>query len=692
MNGDQDLFGHEEKETLSQLRERLQNDLNIIELAKVECQRVPGKTEDKIEQLERAVKVVSVRIKDLRMLFLKQQMALNKFMKEGGKDWKKSKYVYAISSVQAQMFLIRNVVKKLLDSNSSLLLLGSLINGTSQLFSENQSIDIFSQRNMFSLKEVEDIPEGLLNELRFIKQRSPQWFDARKQLKLTGSTIFGGLGLDSLKLQRRHFDKVVKNIEIAEVISEDTAKRMEHGTVSEIHAIATLTTKVLPLYYPNLAYIEEGAHVINSNGTPLILVSPDGSLGKMNMDGIDIPTPVVACEFKCPSPSDFRTPVHYDMPIRYIPQVLSEMASMNVEELIYLCWTDESSTVFRVHFDTDTWKLITEEAQNVYLKETPKCPTRLSAESKVIKERLHIFRENNCEFICEVASCKGERIGCSYLVDGSPYVYPTCNTEERNNLTVDEMDSIFSSINTCINEAYQICRKKATEVIVWILADTDRIFNPDVPYAIPIAYAMKGYSLGTKPMREMHEDVLRMCHEKQINVVASCFDSQWAKLSTRDKNDKPLTIMQLQRDVYSEASKLTRDAIVKKLLSESILPAEQIFSITEKTEEGLKVSSPMLKRITLSLRHKLKQKKRSSVVQNLDSDNVSCLPDEALETLIVEDNHTMFPDRIDVEEETTSENTVGDNDDEDNDMNEVADQTKNDKPVPPRQLQPSSIH
>ncbi|XP_071133796.1 uncharacterized protein [Mytilus edulis] len=359
------------------------------------------------------------------------------------------------------------------------------------------------------------------------------------------------------------------------------------------------------------------------------------------------------------------------------------MASMNVEELIYLCWTDESSTVFRVHFDTDTWKLITEEAQNVYLKETPKCPTRLSAESKVIKERLHIFRENNCEFICEVASCKGERIGCSYLVDGSPYVYPICNTEERNNLTVDEMDSIFSSINTCINEAYQICRKKATEVIVWILADTDRIFNPDVPYAIPIAYAMKGYSLGTKPMREMHEDVLRMCHEKKINVVASCFDGQWAKLSTRDKNDKPLTIMQLQRDVYSEASKLTRDAIVKKLLSESILPAEQIFSITEKTEEGLKVSSPMLKRITLSLRHKLKQKKRSSVVQNLDSDTVSCLPDEALETLIVEDNHTMFPDRIDVEEETTSENTVGDNDDEDNDMNEVADQTKNDKPVPP---------
>jgi hypothetical protein len=56
--------------------------------------------------------------------------------------------------------------------------------------------------------------------------------------------------LDSLKLQRRHFDKVVINIEITELFSEETVKRMEHGTVSEIHALATLASKVLPLYYP----------------------------------------------------------------------------------------------------------------------------------------------------------------------------------------------------------------------------------------------------------------------------------------------------------------------------------------------------------------------------------------------------------------------------------------------------------
>jgi hypothetical protein len=29
------------------------------------------------------------------------------------------------------------------------------------------------------------------------------------------------------------------------------------------------------------------------------------------MDGTNIPSPLLACAFKCPSPSDFKTPVHY---------------------------------------------------------------------------------------------------------------------------------------------------------------------------------------------------------------------------------------------------------------------------------------------------------------------------------------------------------------------------------------------
>lgn len=75
---------------------------------------------------------------------------------------------------------------------------------------------------------------------------------------------------------------------------------------------------------------------------------------------------------------------------------------------------------------------------------------------------------------------------------------------------------------------------------------------------------MKGYSLGTQAMREMHEPVLQACYEKNLRVVASSFDGQWAKLATRDKKGKPLTEIQLQRDVYGDASKKYWDAISEK--------------------------------------------------------------------------------------------------------------------------------
>lgn len=47
----------------------------------------------------------------------------------------------------------------------------------------------------------------MTEELRFIKQRSPQWFKVREQFRLTGSSLHEGLGLESLKLQQKHFNK-----------------------------------------------------------------------------------------------------------------------------------------------------------------------------------------------------------------------------------------------------------------------------------------------------------------------------------------------------------------------------------------------------------------------------------------------------------------------------------------------------
>jgi hypothetical protein len=53
----------------------------------------------------------SERIKDLRMLFMKQKLALSKFHKEAGDDWRNSRFIYAISSIQAQAYRLSKEAK-----------------------------------------------------------------------------------------------------------------------------------------------------------------------------------------------------------------------------------------------------------------------------------------------------------------------------------------------------------------------------------------------------------------------------------------------------------------------------------------------------------------------------------------------------------------------------------------------------
>jgi len=186
-------------------------------------------------------------------------------------------------------------------------------------FSFASEIDQYEQKNWISLKNQDCLPESLKHDTRFIKQRSEQWFEERSHFKLTGSTLFAGLGLDSLKNLQKHFEKVVRKKETQEIISDDTQRRMDHGTACEIHAIATLVSKFLPVYYPHTKYFEEGAFKIHQDGKSLIFVSPDGSMCQME-EGLtdEVPLPMLSCEFKCPFPNENTVPVHYDIPLRYV--------------------------------------------------------------------------------------------------------------------------------------------------------------------------------------------------------------------------------------------------------------------------------------------------------------------------------------------------------------------------------------
>ena len=88
---------------------------------------------------------------------------------------------------------------------------------------------------------------------------------------------------------------------------------------------------------------------------------------------------------------------------------------------------------------------------------------------------------------------KGTNSNTAQTTNNSPYLFPI--TTLRNTDNSSELDLIMNTASSTIREVHEICRKKETEILVWVLSDTDRNWDPEVPLSTLLAYAMCGYSL-----------------------------------------------------------------------------------------------------------------------------------------------------------------------------------------------------
>ena len=350
------------------------------------------------------------------------------------------------------------------------------------------------------------------------------------------------------------------------------------------------------------------------------------------------------------------------------------MASLETEELIYISWTEESSSVFIASFDEELWNMILEEAHTIYGKEHSKRPTRFSTKSKEIKAKFKEYKENFTRFICEVPSAKGTASALSQTTLQTPYVFSASFCEETS--SCDDIEILATEIKGAIRESYQICRKKASEVLVWLLSDTDRLFHPEIPHSLPVAYAMKGYSLSTPIMRAMHEDILQKCYDKGIDVACSCFDGQWLKMATRSRDDKPLTLLQLQRDVWDKSKKESRDTIISYISKTNIIKNIDSDIILRKDEiRVITVSCSLLQKVLMAIakQHAHKPDKEGEHRESQDNaDILSTLPEDALDALMVGDD--ISSDIInDLGQKTATEVISGINDQEDESVMEDID-------------------
>lgn len=428
--------------------------------------------------------------------------------------------------------------------------------------SENGEIDISEQRNMLLLKPSEDT---CVIESRFVKQRTEFWHVIRDKAPVTGSTIHNALGLRGKKEQAKHIDKVVNKT--VEEFPDDVKTRMLYGTANEINALATFAGIVMPAYFPNYYYVEEGCYVSPGEKRDILfVVSPDGSIREVEKafgDLSGIGNAIAAIEVKCPFPKENTVPVHYSLPEYYVCQCLAEMCVLKTDRLLYICYSKESSTVLEVRFDGELWGMIHNYISDIYDNDCPKVPK--ATKTMDIGSKIKEFVKTNVRFVVEVPSLtstdsKSWQISSDYPFQFAKEEMIRAYPEIATKAIIEILEKGKASNKTC----YNLKRRKATEVMVWMLTNINRNSSTEIPCSVPLAYGLKDYKLTSTAMRAATYYVLEKLSERGIRVCSFSTDGQWINLMVRDANCKPLTPLQLQKDVWTKVQKISKQELVKQ--------------------------------------------------------------------------------------------------------------------------------
>lgn len=125
--------------------------------------------------------------------------------------------------------------------------------------------------------------------------------------------------------------------------------------------------------------------------------------------------------------------------------------------------------------------------------------------------------------------------------------------------------SVLFQSEDCIMGAYNLVRIPAKEVFIAMLSDMDRQHKRELPHAIPIAYGLSGYSLKVDSIRELMLTLILQCEQNGMRVDAVSADGQFCRLAIRDKDGRPLTLLQLQKDVWEKCKKMTKADQMKQV-------------------------------------------------------------------------------------------------------------------------------
>ena len=290
-------------------------------------------------------------------------------------------------------------------------------------------------------------------------------------------------------------------------------------------------------------------------------------------------------EIKCPYNKD--NPYYdkfYTMPEIYVLQVTSEIFAFNSDKCL-LATKSENSVILKFLSEHEfTWELQCQILMDFYDHVISTKPTKFHNRRNELKQQVKLYAQFECDVIAELPPVPGCKIVHNERDGESPFRKRKNFTHSVIDLTllVDKVNVLVAELKYVIKDAHHICQDKASEILIFMLSDSDRmkLVNDDTnPHSI--GYAMKGYSLRVQTVRDMIEFLCNVLHEKDIPILCECFDGQWANLAFKDTDGEPLTILHLLNKSWEAAHNLSRRGVLLKLKNLSTFEVKDLVSVCQ---------------------------------------------------------------------------------------------------------------
>lgn len=195
-------------------------------------------------------------------------------------------------------------------------------------------------------------------------------------------------------------------------------------------------------------------------------------------------------EIKCPIPKDidYKLPVQYNLPVYYVLQILAELKAHGCQTALFVSYSAESTVVHCVRYDGELFDKVESKVQDIFSSKKPKAKVNVSDNLREIRDGIKSFVKSNVTLIGEFPSLtmlgdQNESIHAS----PSPYVFNTLTSSNLSIMSVSGKD-IHDGTVPIVESAHTLARRKASDILAFVLADTDREYDPAMYHDLPIAY------------------------------------------------------------------------------------------------------------------------------------------------------------------------------------------------------------